>query len=213
MIYLLLVLSLSNSLGALAIAAILIVPVLLLGSRTQVLLAGVISVIVLVYPVLRSLDLVPVQEAVAIAGRIEAERAQSLQFRIDNEDALSARAAEKPFAGWGMWGRNQIFDPETGDMVSVTDGSLDSDHRHIRMAWLYRAIRAFDLTHFVDCVRTQVRSTDAGDGGPYPCLGGQPSGFAAQRHVDADHLDDWGGLGGVLCLSRAIRGKRRQSCV
>ena len=36
--------------------------------------------------------------------------------------ALLDRAAEKPAFGWGMWGRNQIHDPETGRMTSIADG-------------------------------------------------------------------------------------------
>ena len=121
-LYLLIVLFLSNSLGAFAIALLFAPVVLLLGPRSQMLFAGAISVIVLLYPMLRSADLIPVDRVVAIAERISADRAFSLQYRLDNEDALGARAAEKPFAGWGTWGRNQIFDPETGRMLSVTDG-------------------------------------------------------------------------------------------
>ena len=40
-----------------------------------------------------------------------------------NEDALSERAAEKPWGGWGSWGRNLIFDPETGQDRSIVDGA------------------------------------------------------------------------------------------
>ena len=96
--------------------------VLLFRTTTQLLFAGVISVVVLLYPVLRSADLIPVDKVVALAERVSPDRAFSLQYRLDNEDALGARAAEKPLAGWGTWGRNQIFDPETGRMLSVTDG-------------------------------------------------------------------------------------------
>lgn len=120
--YLLVVLFLSRSLGAFAIALIFAPAVLLLGTRGQMLLAGTIAVIVLLYPILRNADMIPVDRIVAMADGVSPERADSLQFRLDNEDALGARAAEKPFAGWGSWGRNQIFDPETGRMLSVTDG-------------------------------------------------------------------------------------------
>lgn len=122
-IYLLLVLFLAKSLGAFALAMILVPAVLFLGVRGQVLVAGLISVIVLLYPVLRSTDLVPVDSIVRMAERVSPERAASLQFRLDNEDVLTARAAEKPLAGWGIWGRNQIYDPESGRSISVTDGA------------------------------------------------------------------------------------------
>jgi hypothetical protein len=121
-LYLLIVLSLSNSLGAFAIALIFAPIVLLLRPRGQMLFAGAISLVVLLYPMLRSADLIPVDRVVALAERVSHERAFSLQYRLDNEDALGARAAEKPLAGWGTWSRNQIFDPETGSMLSVTDG-------------------------------------------------------------------------------------------
>ncbi len=122
-LYLLLVLFLAKSLGAFAIAIVLMPAVLFLGLRTQVLLAGVISVIVLLYPVLRSTDLVPVDSIVRLAESVSVERADSLRFRLENEDALTARAAEKPIAGWGIWGRNQIYDTESGRLMSVTDGA------------------------------------------------------------------------------------------
>lgn len=122
-LYLLLVLFMARSLGAFAITMLLVPAVVLLGLRTQILLAAVISVIVLFYPVLRSADLVPVDRMVSIAAGVNADRAASLQFRLDNEEALTTRAAEKPFAGWGIWGRNHIYDPDTGEMESVTDGA------------------------------------------------------------------------------------------
>jgi hypothetical protein len=35
---------------------------------------------------------------------------------------LLARAAERPILGWGGWGRARIYDPVTGEDLSVTDG-------------------------------------------------------------------------------------------
>ena len=121
-IYLTLVLLISNNLGALVIAFVLGPVVLFLGVRTQLLVAAVIAGIVLVYPMLRGAQLIPVDSVVALAEKVSTDRAESLRFRLENEDVLAARAAEKPLAGWGGYGRNQIFDPNTGDMLSVTDG-------------------------------------------------------------------------------------------
>ncbi len=121
-IYLLLVLFLSNSLGAFVLALLLAPAVLFLGLRGQFLLAGVIAVVVLVYPVMRSAGLIPVDFILEQAGKVSAERAQSFEFRLDNEDMLGAWAAQKPFAGWGIWGRNEVYDPETGRSLTVTDG-------------------------------------------------------------------------------------------
>ena len=64
----------------------------------------------------------PVDWVVAQAEAVSEERAASLQFRLDNEDALLARASERPLFGWGSWGRNLIHDPYSGELVSTTDG-------------------------------------------------------------------------------------------
>ncbi|AFY77846.1 MAG: O-antigen ligase domain-containing protein [Hydrococcus sp. C42_A2020_068] len=52
------------------------------------------------------------------------ERAQSLQFRFDNEELLRAKAMERMVFGWGGWGRSRVLEENwEGDMVdiSVTD--------------------------------------------------------------------------------------------
>ena len=56
------------------------------------------------------------------ATSISAERAQSLAFRFEMEELLSDRAAERPWFGWGRFGRNMVHDPESGRPVSVSDG-------------------------------------------------------------------------------------------
>src|SRR5690606_31397559 len=53
---------------------------------------------------------------------ISEERALSLWFRFDQEDQLLERARERLLFGWGTYNRNRIFDPETGEDLSVTDG-------------------------------------------------------------------------------------------
>ncbi|MCA8960424.1 MAG: O-antigen ligase domain-containing protein [Planctomycetes bacterium] len=58
--------------------------------------------------------------AVAQAG-VGAERLQSLQFRLDNESQLVAKAWQRPVFGWGRWGRSHVFDDQGRD-VSVLDG-------------------------------------------------------------------------------------------
>lgn len=122
-LYLLLVLFLSKSLGAFTITFLLLPVVLLLGVRGQLLLAAVVAGMVLFYPMLRASHLIPVDRALAIAQSINEERAESFEFRLANEEALLARAALRPLAGWGMWGRPLIHDAETGNEVSVADGA------------------------------------------------------------------------------------------
>jgi hypothetical protein len=56
-----------------------------------------------------------------IAEKFSAERAQSLQFRFDNETLLIGKAMAGTFFGWGGWNRSRVFD-EDGRDLTVTDG-------------------------------------------------------------------------------------------
>lgn len=121
-IWLLGTLVLTKSLGALLIGLMMLPVVLLLPSRLKLLAAAVVAGFVLTYPMLRNFDVAPTNHVLAIAGRIDPARASSFEFRLRNEDALLAKAAERPLFGWGGWGRNRVID-EDGRDTSVTDGS------------------------------------------------------------------------------------------
>jgi hypothetical protein len=73
------------------------------------------------YIALRSTGLWHGEEIVALAKIVSEERANSLQFRIENEDLLLWKALKRPLFGWGGWGRNRVFD-QYGRDLSVTDG-------------------------------------------------------------------------------------------
>jgi hypothetical protein len=122
LIWLVGVLYLSKSLGALVLAVIFGATVLLFGRRVQMIVALAVAIIVMFYPMLRGAGWIPVETVYNAALSISEDRAASLKFRLDNEDALLAHANEKPLFGWGSWGRNQLFDPDTGGMISTTDG-------------------------------------------------------------------------------------------
>ncbi|MFV0359676.1 hypothetical protein [Tropicimonas sp.] len=112
---------LSKSLGALAIALIM-APIMLLGSaRVQILTAMAVSVLLLTYPAFRSAGAIPVGRIVEVANDINPARAESLLFRLNNEDILLEKAARKPLFGWGDFGRARVFN-ERGEDISVTDG-------------------------------------------------------------------------------------------
>lgn len=117
------ILYLSRNLGATGIMLALSPIILFAPIRFQILVATVISATVLIYPMLRGADLVPVDRVISMAASINEQRAESLAYRIRNEDALLAKAQEKPLLGWGSWGRNRIYDERTGEDISVTDGS------------------------------------------------------------------------------------------
>ncbi len=122
-VWLLCVLVVSKNLGALGITAVVSLFVVFTGKRVQTSFALVVALVVLLYPMLRSAGYVPVDAVHELALSVDEERAASLKFRLDNEDALLAHANEKPVFGWGNWGRNQLYDDVTGEMISVTDGS------------------------------------------------------------------------------------------
>ena len=113
---------LCKSLASLVYALALAPLVLLAGTRAQLGTAALIAALACAYPLAKAADLVPREAALALAEGIDAERANSLRFRFDNEDALLAHANERPVFGWGLWGRNLIYDPDTGRQSAIPDG-------------------------------------------------------------------------------------------
>jgi hypothetical protein len=87
--------------------------------RWQVRAAVILVSIAVLYPAMRMADMVPTNYILAIAGG--GERADSLEFRFDNEKLLLDRARERLVFGWGRFGRNRIHD-DYGKDISVTDG-------------------------------------------------------------------------------------------
>lgn len=121
LVYMLVVLVLSKTLGALAIALLLVPVALLLPARLQILVAAALALMIVAYPALRNLGLVPVDSLVSFASGIDTERAGSLKFRFDHENAILDKASERSLAGWGSWSRWRIYD-EFGRDISVSDG-------------------------------------------------------------------------------------------
>ena len=76
----------------------------------------------LVYPAIRAGGawdgMVMVQLADSTVGP---ERAQSLEFRLQNEDILSSKALQRYWWGWGRFGRSRVLN-EYGKDISTTDG-------------------------------------------------------------------------------------------
>jgi hypothetical protein len=121
-IWLMIVLVISKNLGALALASLFSALIVFTGRSVQTTVAIVVAGAIIFYPMLRGAGAIPVDAIHDLALSIDEERAFSLKFRFDNEDSLLERANEKPLFGWGNWGRNQIFNPVSGEMTSVTDG-------------------------------------------------------------------------------------------
>ena len=75
-----------------------------------------------VYPLVRMGGAWDGMQIVHLAeNTVGAERAQSLEFRLQNEDILSNKALQRFWWGWGRFGRSRVFN-EFGKDVSTTDG-------------------------------------------------------------------------------------------
>ena len=91
-------------------------------SKNQVRMASVLVLLALLYPTLSVLNLVPHQQIVEMARVVDEDRAGSIEYRFDNEAILLEHGMERFFFGWGGWGRNRVYDEETGEDITVTDG-------------------------------------------------------------------------------------------
>ncbi|AJQ92817.1 O-antigen ligase family protein [Gynuella sunshinyii] len=113
---------LSKSLSAVIYVLLMIGAVMFLSYRKKAQVAAAIALFVFVFPMLRSLDLIPTTQIVNGIAHYSEDRAGSLEYRFDNEDMLLAKANQRPLFGWGSYGRNRVFDPYTGEDISTTDG-------------------------------------------------------------------------------------------
>jgi len=52
---------------------------------------------------------------------VGADRGQSLEFRLQNEELLVVKALERPLVGWGGWGRSRVHG-QYGEATTVADG-------------------------------------------------------------------------------------------
>ena len=121
-LYLLVVLVLSRSLASIAYGASAATAVLFLRVRMQLLISLVLVSVAVGYPIARSLGSVTGETVVEFAEKISAERAQSFSFRLLNEDALIAFAAQRPLFGYGVFGNRNRFFNEATRRVVITDG-------------------------------------------------------------------------------------------
>lgn len=120
--YLAVVLVLCKSLASFAYGVVLTPLILFTPQRWQIRLAVFFAVIAVGYPMLRNMGVIPTDDIVSYIASFNPARAQSLEYRFNNEEQLLVRAAEKPLFGWGGWGRSLIRDSETGQILSIPDG-------------------------------------------------------------------------------------------
>lgn len=119
--YLFVVLLICKSLGAIIYGLFLTPVVWWSTARNQIRLAVVLCTLAMAYPVLKATDVFPSRALVDLARTVSEERAQSLEFRFDNDGDLMKKSRERPWFGWGGFARGRIYD-KSGQNVSVTDG-------------------------------------------------------------------------------------------
>ena len=90
--------------------------------RTWVKVSLVVVLIICAYPMLRTYDLIPVNRVAVATTSVSVDRGGSFEFRVKNENKLLAKANQKPYFGWGTWSRNRVYDQDTGEDLTITDG-------------------------------------------------------------------------------------------
>jgi hypothetical protein len=93
-----------------------------LSVKSQMRVLLFLAVIVVSYPASRLTEVFPTKALLAGASMLGPERVQSLEFRFDNEDILVSKGSERLLFGWGGFGRERVYDAETGKDVVIQDG-------------------------------------------------------------------------------------------
>ncbi len=111
-----------NSVGTIVYLFLLVPIAGFAGKNLQRITVVSFCTLVLFFPILRATDIFPTDQLVAAAARYSVDRADSLEYRFDNEDILLAKARERPIFGWGGYGRSRVYSPIDGRDISTTDG-------------------------------------------------------------------------------------------
>lgn len=120
--YFLIVLLLCKSVASLVYGVAAFLLIKLTSFKMQLYAARIMVLMALLYPTLSIVNLFPHQMLMDWITSLDAERAQSMGVRFDNEHLLLDHGRNRFFFGWGTWGRNRLFDAETGQDITITDG-------------------------------------------------------------------------------------------
>lgn len=121
-LYLMLFLFACKSAASIAYGMLLVPMIYFAPRRWLIMISMVFALIALTYPMLRNVGAIPTQAIVAKIAEYNPARAQSLEYRFDNETQLLERADEKAAFGWSGWGRSLVRDPEDGEILTIPDG-------------------------------------------------------------------------------------------
>jgi hypothetical protein len=120
-VYLWVIVLACKSMAALVYASFLVLCINSSKPATQLRIASVIALFILTFPLLRISSYFPTESIVGIANSVDRERADSLLFRFNQEQDMIVRARQRPWFGWGSWGRYRTYSKDTGEDISVTD--------------------------------------------------------------------------------------------
>lgn len=121
LIYLAVVLVLCKTLSAIIYASLAWVLINRLKPSKQITLSMLMACVIFIYPIVKMNNVLPEKEINEFFKSINPDRAQSLEFRMKNENMLIAHDNQNFWFGWGGWGRDRVYD-KWGNDITVTDG-------------------------------------------------------------------------------------------
>ena len=124
--FLLFILILCKSVGALILAIGFGILSFALRYRSMISILAISGLIIVSYPALRGAGLIPINGIADLSAQFSSDRAASFQTRVVNEEMLLEKTAKKPVFGWGTWGRARIYKTDWSGKfdidATVTDG-------------------------------------------------------------------------------------------
>jgi hypothetical protein len=135
-VYLCFILALCKSLASTIYATVAIPLVYLTKPKMQIGFAVLLTSAAVLYPLLRTTDLVPTGAILELSASISADRSDSLEFRLRNEEALLQRASERLWFGWGRFGRSLIYDESGNNMIVDGNWIIVLEYLALSAFWL-----------------------------------------------------------------------------
>lgn len=112
--------------GAAIVYAVILVPLVKwVSPKAQLKVAACLAFFALLYPAMRVMNIFPIQTVIETARALNEERSKSLAFRFNQESQLLQKVSERPWFGWGRYGRNRVYEENwqgVGKDTSITDG-------------------------------------------------------------------------------------------
>lgn len=120
--YLLVILVLCKSAASIVYGFFALLLIKFTNIKNQLRIAVILVSLALLYPTMSIMNMFPHQALLELVGDIDTERADSMGIRFENEHRLLEHGRDSLAFGWGSWGRNRVYDEESGKDITVTDG-------------------------------------------------------------------------------------------